>query len=132
MGYIIVLPQSPLNSAQRAAAISRELYCITTPVAVQQPYQADGNVFGVIAHPDGVQHALVVDLAYIIPVHPLATLERLVSLFPELSDTERLTLQAYIFANKQFRFEDIVPSTTTVRDEAYMQSLGWFPDGADS
>jgi hypothetical protein len=52
----------------------------------------------------------------------------LVSLFPELTDTERLTLQAYIFANKEFRFGDIVPSTTTVRDEAYMQSLGWFGD----
>jgi hypothetical protein len=126
--YIIVRPEGILSSPQRAQFITRELYCITTPVAVQQPYQAEGNVFGVIAHPDGVQYALVVDLAYLIPVHPLATLERLVSLFPELTDTERLTLQAYIFANKEFRFGDIVPSTTTVRDEAYMQSLGWFGD----
>ena len=90
--------------------------------------KADAKVFGVIAHPDGVQHALQVDTAYIIPVHPLATLERLVALFPELTEQERLNLQSYIFANQSFPFGNIVPSTTTVRDQAYMDGLGWFPN----
>jgi len=126
MGYIIVLPQGVLTSKERAEAITRELYCITTPRGVQQPYQADGTVFGVVMHPDGVQAALQVDTAYTIPVHPLATLERLVSLFPELTDQERLNLQAYIFANKFFEFGSIIPSTTTVRDYQYMVDNGWF------
>jgi hypothetical protein len=126
-GYIIVLPQGVLASKERAEAITRELYCITTPRNVQQPYQADGTVFGVVMHPDGVQAALQVDTAYTIPVHPLATLERLVSLFPEITDAERMMLMQVIFSSKSFPFRHIVPSTVQVRDEAYMIAEGWFP-----
>ena len=57
-GYILVLPEGTLTSEKRAKSITRELYNITTPLAVQEPYQKDGKVFGVIVHPDGVQHAL--------------------------------------------------------------------------
>jgi len=128
MGYIIVLPQGVLSSKERAEAITRELYCITTPRSVQEPYQQDGTVFGLVAHPDGIQYAMQVDTDYVIPVHPLATLERLVALFPELTDTERMNLQAYIFANHSFPFGNIVPSTTTVRTFEYMEELGWFPN----
>ena len=128
MNYIIVLPEGVLTSQQRAEAISRELYCITRPRQIQTPDQADAKVFGVIAHPDGVQHALQVDTGYVIPVHPLATLERLVALFPELTEQERLNLQSYIFANHSFPFGNIVPSTTTVRDQAHMEAAGWLPD----
>ena len=126
MQYIIVQPEGILSSPQRAALISRELYCITRPVHLQRPDEAEFNVFGIIHHEDG-RAALVVDLDYVIPVHPLATLERLVSLFPELTDTERMNLQAYIFANHSFPFGNIVPSTTTVRTFEEMEELGWFP-----
>lgn len=127
-GYIIVLPIDTLGSEQRAQAITRELYCITAPRAVQEPYQADGTVFGLVAHPDGEQYAMQVDTDYVIPVHPLATLERLVALFPELTEQERLNLQSYIFANHSFPFGNIVPSTTTVRTFEEMEALGWFPN----
>ena len=125
--YIIVKPEGVLTSPQRAAFISRELYCITLPLQFQSPDQHANNVFGIIHHPDG-RAALVVDLAYQIPVHPLVSLERLVSLFPEISDTERITLQGFIFASKSFPFGAIVPTTTTVRDRAFMEEDGWFPD----
>ena len=124
--YIIVLPEGTLTSEKRAKSITRELYNITTPLAVQQPYQKDGTVFGVIVHPDGVQHALQVDTAYTIPVHPQATLEKLVSLFPELSDAERFNLQSYVLNTDEFPFAAIIPSTTTVRDHEYMVTNGWF------
>lgn len=125
-GYIIVLPEGTLTSEKRAKSITRELYNITTPLAIQQPYQKDGTVFGVIVHPDGVQHALQVDTDYIIPVHEQATLEKLVSLFPELSDTERFNLQSYVLNTDEFPFSAIIPSTTTVRDQQYMIDNGWF------
>ena len=127
-GYIIVLPEGTLTSEHRAKAITRELYNITTPLAVQEPYQKDGTVFGVIVHPDGVQHALQVDTDYVIPVHEQATLEKLVSLFPELSDAERFNLQSYVLNSDEFPFAAIIPSTTTVRDQDYMVLNGWFPD----
>ena len=127
-GYIIVLPVGLLNSEGRAKAITRELYNITVPVAVQEDYQKDGTVFGVVVHPDGVQHALQVDTDYIIPVHERANLEKLVAMFPDLTDQERVTLQGYIHTNDKFPFGHIVPSTTTVRTQEEMQSLGWFPE----
>jgi hypothetical protein len=128
MQYIIVLPEGTLTSEKRANSITRELYNITTPLAVQEPYQKDGNVFGVLVHPDGVQHALQVDTAYTIPVHPQATLEKLVSLFPELTEQERFNLQSYVLNSNSFPFGHIVPSTTTIRDQQYMVENGWFPE----
>ena len=126
MQYIIVLPEGTLTSEKRAKSITRELYNITTPLAVQQPYQKDGTVFGVIVHPDGVQHALQVDTEYIIPVHEQATLEKLVSLFPELTADERFNLASYALNTDAFPFAAIIPSTTTVRDQQYMIDNGWF------
>jgi hypothetical protein len=49
-------------------------------------------------------------------------------MFPDLSDTERVTLQGYIHTNDKFPFGHIVPSTTTVRTQEEMQALGWFPE----
>ena len=127
-GYIIVLPVGLLSSEARAKAITRELYNITVPVAIQADYQKDGTVFGVVVHPDGVQHALQVDTDYIIPVHERANLEKLVAMFPDLTDQERVTLTGYIHTNDKFPFGHIVPSTTTVRTQEEMQALGWFPE----
>jgi hypothetical protein len=126
-GYIIVRPEGILSSPQRAQFITRELYCITLPLQFQTPDQHDGTVFGVIHHPTDGRAALQVDLDYVIPVHPLVTLERLVSLFPEITDAERMTLMQVIFSVKAFPFRHIVPSTVQVRDEAYMIAEGWFP-----
>ena len=126
-GYIIVLPAGLLSSEARAKAITRELYNITVPVAVQEDYQKDATVFGVVVHPDGVQHALQVDTDYIIPVHEQANLEKLVAMFPDLTDTERVTLQGYIHTSDAFPFGAIVPSTTTLREHDYMVENGWFP-----
>ena len=127
-GYIIVLPAGLLSSEARAKAITRELYNITVPVAIQADYQKDATVFGVVVHPDGVQHALQVDTDYIIPVHEQANLEKLVAMFPDLTDQERVTLHGYIHTNDKFPFGHIVPSTTTVRTQEEMQALGWFPE----
>jgi hypothetical protein len=124
--YIIVLPEGTLTSEKRAKSITRELYNITTPLAVQEPYQKDGTVFGVIVHPDGVQHALQVNTEYVIPVHEQATLEKLVSLFPELTADERFNLASYALNTDEFPFSAIIPSTTTVRDHDYMVQSGWF------
>ena len=126
MQYIIVLPEGTLTSEKRAKSITRELYNITCPLAIQEPYQKNGTVFGVIEHPDGVQFALQVDTEYIIPVHEQATLEKLVSLFPELTADERFNLASYALNTDAFPFAAIIPSTTTVRDQQYMIDNGWF------
>ena len=62
-GYIIILPLPHLTSEQRAYNISRELYNITVPLAIQEEYHKDGTVFGVVKHQDGFQCALHVAYA---------------------------------------------------------------------
>ena len=66
-GYIIILPLPHMTSAARAYGISRELYNITVPLAIQEDYHKDGTVFGVVKHQDGIQCALHVDTEYVIP-----------------------------------------------------------------
>jgi len=125
-GYIIILPLPHLTSEQRAYSISRELYNITVPLTIQEDYHKDGTVFGVVKHPDGIQAALHIDTDYLIPVHPLATLEKLVTLFPEIPEQERTMLQSFVLHNRAFPFGMIVPSTSTIRDYEYMVEQGWF------
>jgi len=125
-GYIIILELPHLTSEQRAYGISRELYNITVPLAIQEDYHKDGTVFGVVKHQDGIQAALHIDTDYLIPVHPLATLEKLVTLFPEIPEQERTMLQSFVLHNRAFPFGMIVPSTSTIRDYEYMVEQGWF------
>lgn len=127
-GYIIILPLPHLTSEARAHAISRELYNVTCPLALQEPWQANRDVFGVVKHPDGIQCALQVDTEYVIPVHPQATLEKLVTLFPEIPEQERTQLHSYVLHNSAFPFGAIIPTTSTVRDMQYMHDNGWFPN----
>ena len=125
-GYIIILELPHMTSEQRSYNISRELYNITVPLTIQEDYQHDGHVFGVVKHPDGIQAALHIDTDYLIPVHPLATLEKLVTLFPEIPESERTMLQSFVLHNRAFPFGMIVPSTSTIRDYEYMVEQGWF------
>ena len=128
MNYIIILPEGILNSKQRANRISEELYNITSPIAIQKNYQRGGKLFKVISHPDNTQHALQVNLNYNIIVNPQATLEKLTSLFTELTENEIRTLSAYVLNSKEVRFETINPSTVTVHNREYMIENGWFPE----
>jgi len=116
-----------MTSEARAYGISRELYNITTPIAIQEEYHKDGTVFDVVKHQDGIQCALHVDTKYVIHVHPLATLEKLITLFPEIPETERIALQSFVLHNQAFPFGHIIPSTSTLRDHQYMIDNGWFP-----
>lgn len=126
MQYIIVNPTGVITSAERAAAISRELYCVSTPRVIQTPEQAERRTFDIVTHPDGLQHALVVDTLRVIRVHHLATLERLVALLSDIDEAERMNLQAFIFSREAFEFGEIIPTTTAVRSFDEMLTLGWF------
>jgi hypothetical protein len=125
-GYIIVLPTPTQTSERRAYQITRELYNISRPVLIQAEGEAASTVFGIVTHPDGLQHALQVDTDYLIHVHEAANLEKLVACFPDLTNDERYQLSAYVQTNSKFPFGHIVPSTTTIRDHQHMVDNGWF------
>ena len=130
-GWILIQALPWISAKERAQRISRELFNVTLPERLQTPDYAQCNVFGVVEHPDGVQVALQIDTEHVIPVHPQATLEKLVTLFPEVPEAERTQLHSYVLHARAFPFGAIIPSTSTVRDMQYMQDNGWFPNNLE-
>lgn len=130
MQWILITPEGLLSSADRAAIISRELYNITRPVYLQEPYEANAKLFEILYKPkDPTQAALIVDTQQVIDVHPNCSLEKLTAVFPELTQEERYGLASLIHQIGQFQFASILPATVTVRDEKYMIANGWIiPD----
>lgn len=127
-GYIIVLPEGIRNSKERAQAITRELYCITAPEHLQEEYQGDGTVFGIVEHPDGIQTALQVSEDFKIYVHSEYDTSGYVSLFQDLTEDQAIDLHQAIYGKEFVLFSDIIPATETVMTQEQMEALGWFPD----
>ena len=131
--YIKVLPQAGLTSEERAIAISRELFRIQRPI--DQQNDATLYLFGWVKHPtkdstyaDTVNVALQIDTNQVIYVHPDNDLTNLIALFPELSQTEKDGLAAFIESLQMFLFKYIIPSDVTVFTEAEMKAAGWLPE----
>ena len=127
--WILVNAEGLLTSVARAEIISRELYNITRPVWLQEPFEAESNLFSYITHPDDPTNAaLIVDTMHIIQVHPSCTLEKLIAVFPELTVDERFALSSVIHQTNAFPFGLILPDSVTVRDEQYMIDNGWIDE----
>ena len=131
--YIKVLPQAGLTSEERAIAISRELFRIQRPI--NQQSDATLYLFGWIKHPtkdpnyiDTVNAALQIDTNQIIYVHPDNDLTNLIALFPELSQSEKDGLAAFIESQQMFLFKYIIPSDVNIFTEAEMKQAGWLPE----
>ena len=126
MEWILVNDEGLLTSLERAKIISRELYNITRPVWLQEPWEANNDLFPYITHPDSPNlAALIVSTTHLIKVHPSCSLEKLIAVFPELTIEERFALSGVIHQTNAFPFGLILPNTVTVRDEAYMVANGW-------
>lgn len=127
MMYIIVEPQGLLSSELRANIISHELYNVICPTAIRED-KTPKLYCMIIKHQTSDLYALEFDPVHALKVHPQATLERLVSAFPEVSETERMMLQQYIYTSESFLITDIMPSTARTRTEEEMEELGWFEE----
>ncbi len=129
--YLIVPPEGGLTSEERAAAISRQLYCITRPESIQNPDEANFNLFGSVIHPDTGEAALSVILDWLIYVNPAVDLTELQLLFPLMPEAEKDALTTTITTSPTVVFDTIIPTECTVRDQAYMEANGWFPPEPD-
>jgi len=125
--YLIVPPEGGLTSEERAADISRQLYCITRPESIQNPDEADFNLFPLIIHPATGEAALSIVLDWVIYVNSAVDLTKLQELFPLMPPGEKTSLSLDITGSSTVVFSTIIPTECTVRDEAYMEAAGWFP-----
>ena len=125
--YLIVPPEGGLTSEERAAAISRQLYCITRPESIQNPDEASFNLFGSVIHPTTGEAALSIILDWIIYVNAAVDLTELQALFPLMPQAEMDALTLHITTSTTVVFDTIIPTECTVQDQAYMEANGWFP-----
>lgn len=125
--YLIVPPEGGLTSEERAVDISRQLYCITRPESIQNPDEANFNLFGSVIHPTTGEAALSIVLDWLIYVNAAVDLTELQALFPLMPQAEMDTLTSLITTSSTVLFEQIIPTECTVRDQAYMDANGWFP-----
>ena len=125
--YLIVPPEGGLTSEARAAAISRQLYCITRPESIQNPDEASFNLFGSTIHPTTGEAALSIILDWVIYVNSAVDLTELQALFPLMPQAEMDALTTLITTSSTVLFEQIIPTECTVHDQAYMEANGWFP-----
>lgn len=125
--YLIVPPEGGLTSKERAADISRQLYCITRPESIQNPDEAGFNLFPLITHPATGEAALSIILDWVIYVNSAVDLTKLQELFPLMPPGEKTSLSLEITGSSTVVFSVIIPTECTVRDEAYMEAAGWFP-----
>tara|TARA_R110002020_G_scaffold27488_11_gene88608 strand:- start:24954 stop:25388 length:435 start_codon:yes stop_codon:yes gene_type:complete len=125
--YLIVPPEGGLTSEERAAAISRQLYCITRPESIQNPDEASFNLFGSVINPTTGEAALSIQLDWLIYVNAAVDLTELQDLFPLMPQAEKDSLTTTITTSPTVVFNTIIPTECTVRDQAYMEANGWFP-----
>ena len=115
--YLIVPPEGGLTSEERAAAISRQLYCITRPESIQNPDEASFNLFGSTIHPTTGEAALSIILDWVIYVNAAVDLTELQALFPLMPQAEMDALTTLITTSSTVLFEQIIPTECTVHDQ---------------
>jgi hypothetical protein len=115
-----VLPMQGYTAAERAEAISAELFAISRPLPVRELEDVSQYLFGWIAHPTEDKAVLQGVEGYVINVHPQKNINNLVALFPELTPTEVAQLTGYINSVSSFEFQHILPSNATILTEEEM------------
>ena len=110
--FVEISAAAGLDALTRANLISEELFNISRPPATRNPGDVSSGVFPVIEQ--GGKVYMMVDLAYMIPVHPLNNVNSLAALFPNISAAEKSALVEFINNSQQFQFGQILPSGTAV------------------
>jgi hypothetical protein len=109
-----ILPTQGMTAAERAEAISAELFAISRPPQVRAAKDVSRYLFGWVKHPTDDVAVLQAQTDYVIRVHPDNNISGLVALFPDLSEQERDGLTAFIQSSQFFEFGQILPSNSTI------------------
>ena len=131
--YLPVQPIEGMTSAQRAAAINREVWNLRRPQSLRQPQDVTEFYYPMLTHPDTEEVAIVGDLNELIRIHPEVDLTNLLALLPEVTDSEKATLsnQVDIYRGASVPFAALIPSTAEQLTEAQAKANGWFLDAIE-
>ena len=123
MKYIIIKPIDGYDSKQRCEAINKELWHISRPLEIKEEGDVTSKLFSEIDLTSG-EYALHIDEDYEIIVNDSLNIDALVALFPELTESEKNGLVAYIENSDSFLFKNIIPQGTNLYTYQEMLDLG--------
>jgi hypothetical protein len=110
--YTQIKPIPGYTSLERATAISEELYNITRPKTIRFPDEIQGMLLPVVDYEGTGRIYLSIKLDHIVYVHPESSLDKLISLFPDLSIEEKNNLKTFIKNTSLFYVRNIIPQDT--------------------
>lgn len=128
--YLPVEPVTGYTSAERAEAINAEVWSLRRPDSVKSPNDVTRFYYPTITHPTTGQVAIVGDTTEQVKIHQDVDMTNMIALMPEVPQSEKDQLVAYIDANRggTVPFGTFIPSTSTQLTEAEADAAGWFPD----
>ena len=131
--YLPVQPTYMMNSRQRADAINAEFWWLTRPGSVQSPNDVTKHHYGDVDHPSTGQVAIVGDTDDDIKIHNEVDLTVMLTLLPEVPQSEKDQLVQYIDANKggTVKFGTLIPSTSVSLTEEEADAAGWIHELED-
>ena len=128
--YLPVDPIDGMDSAERAAAIDREVWRLRRPLSLLSPEDATKYYYSRITHPTTGQVAIVGDTTDNVRISPDVDLTDLLALLPEVPQAEKDGLVMFIDANRggTVPFGQLIPSTSEQLTQVEAEAEGWFPD----
>ena len=127
--YLPVEPTADMTSEERAKAINAEVWSLRRPDSVKSPQDITRYYYPTITHPTTSQWAIVGDTEDQVKIHPDVDMTVMIALMPEVPQSEKDQLVAYIDANRggSVPFGTFIPSSSTQLTEAEADAAGWFP-----
>jgi len=127
--YLPVEANADMTSEERAKAINAEVWSLRRPDSVKHASDITKYYYATITHPLTSQVAIVGDTEEMIRIHPAVDMTTMISLMPEVPQSEKDQLVAYIEANKggTVAFSTFIPSSSNQLTEEEAELAGWFP-----
>lgn len=127
--YLPVEPIDGYTSEERAKAINAEVWSLRRPDSVKHPKDITKYYYATITHPDTGQWAIVGDTEEMVRIHPQVDMTVMLSLMPEVPQSEKDQLVAYIESSKgsSVPFGTFIPSSSPQLTEAEADAAGWLP-----
>jgi len=127
--YLPVEANVDMTSEERAKAINAEVWSLRRPDSVKHASDITKYYYSTITHPLTTQVAIVGDTEEMIRIHPDVDMTNMIALMPEVPQSEKDQLVAYIDANKggTVAFATFIPSSSVQLTEEQAELAGWFP-----
>jgi len=115
-----------MTAAQRAEAISAELFAISRPLPVRDEADVSAWLFGWVAHPTEDKAVLQGIDDYVINVHPQNNLTNLIALMPDLPAEVKQGLIQLIQNSETITFGQLLTGDETTYTDEELEAKGFY------